>query len=101
MQPEGSPDPSLERYRAAEAERARLAAIVESSEDAIVSEDVNGLITSWNRAAERLFGWTAQDMVGRSMAMLAPPDREEEVATLAAHVRRGQAIERFETVRLT
>jgi PAS domain S-box-containing protein len=99
MLPEGAD--ITERYRAAEAERVRLAAIVESSEDAIISEDVNGLVTSWNAGAERLYGWTAAEMIGRPMTVLEPPDRPDEIATLNARVRRGQSVHRFETVRLT
>jgi len=88
------------RYRDAEASRARLSAIVESSEDAIVSVDLDGAVTSWNRAAERLFGWPGAEMIGRTMKLLAPPDRPDEIADLLDRVRRGQRVERFETVRL-
>jgi PAS domain S-box-containing protein len=91
---------AFDRYRAAEAARCRLAAIVESSEDAIVGEDLAGNVTSWNKAAEQLFGWTAAEMLGRSMTLLAPPDRPDEVSSLLARVARGEHVERFETVRL-
>jgi PAS domain S-box-containing protein len=88
------------RYRNAEAARARLSAIVDSSEDAIISEDLDGVVTSWNPAAERLFGWPAAEMIGRPMTRLAPADRPDEIAALLARVRGGQRVERFETVRL-
>src|SRR4051812_48222220 len=91
---------TFDRYRDADEARRRLAAIVESSEDAILSEDANGIITSWNAAAERLFGWTAAEMVGRPTALLSPPDRPDEVSALLERIRAGQCVERFETVRL-
>jgi PAS domain S-box-containing protein len=91
---------TFDDYRAAEADRARLAAIVESSEDAIVGQDLGGGVTSWNAAAERLFGWSAAEMLGRPLARVEPPDRAEEVAGLLERVREGQRVERFETVRL-
>ena len=91
---------ALARCRAAEATCSRLAAIVESAEDAIIGHDLAGVVTSWNGAAERLFGWGAADMLGRSMSILAPPDRPDELASLLARVRDGQRVEQLETVRL-
>jgi PAS domain S-box-containing protein len=67
----------------------RLAAIVESSDDAIVSKDLNGVVTSWNRAAERMFGYTAAEMVGRSIHVIIPDDRHAEEDDVLAHIRRG------------
>jgi PAS domain S-box-containing protein len=90
-----------DRYREADAARARLTAIVDASDDAIIGEDLAGLVTSWNRAAEKLFGWSATEMIGRPVALLAPPDRSDEVPRLLARVREGQSVSRFETVRLT
>jgi PAS domain S-box-containing protein len=77
----------------------RLAAIVESSEDAIVSKDIDGVITSWNRGAEQLFGYTAGEAVGRSITLLIPPDRLGEEDLVLARIRRGERVEHFDTVR--
>ena len=78
-----------------------LAAIVESSDDAIISKDLNGIILSWNRGAERVFGYTAEETVGRSITMLLPPDRLEEEATILGTLVRGERIDHFETERIT
>jgi PAS domain S-box-containing protein len=83
--------------RAGRVER-RLAAIVESSDDAIISTDINGLITTWNKAAERLFGYCEAEVVGRPIAILVPPDRQKEIEKLQ-RVRVGESLDRFETVR--
>jgi PAS domain S-box-containing protein len=77
----------------------RLAAIVESSDDAIVSKDLNGIVTSWNRAAERIFGYTAAEMVGRSIRTIIPADRQSEEDVVLAKIRRGEKVEHFETIR--
>jgi len=82
------PDPTL-----------RLAAIVESSDDAIVSKDLNGIITSWNRGAEELFGYTAAEAIGQSITILIPPDRLAEEDMVLGHIRRGERIEHFDTIR--
>ena len=87
--------------RAAEDSRARLAAIVESSDDAIIGKDLSGRITSWNNAATQLFGYTAAEAIGRSISMLIPPDRLHEEVNILESLRRGQRIRHFETVRLT
>jgi PAS domain S-box-containing protein len=85
--------------RAAEM-NARLAAIIEYSDDAIASKDLDGIITSWNPGAERLFGYSAQEAVGRPMAMLIPPERPGEEPIILARIARGEATDHFETVRI-
>jgi PAS domain S-box-containing protein len=79
----------------------RLAAIVESSDDAIISKDLNGMITSWNRGAERIFGYSKEEVVGRSIAILASPGHEDEMASILEQIARGEHIEHFETMRRT
>ena len=79
--------------------RARLAAIVESSDDAIISKDLNGIITSWNKSAERVFGYTAQEVVGKPVTILIPRERFDEEPAILERVRRGERIEHYETVR--
>jgi PAS domain S-box-containing protein len=81
-------------------ERFRLAAIVESSEDAIISKNLDGIITSWNTGAERLFGYTAGEMVGQPISRLMPPDHRSDMAEILERIRRGQRVEHFESVRL-
>jgi PAS domain S-box-containing protein len=77
----------------------RLASIVESSDDAIVSKDLNGVIVSWNRGAERLFGYVADEVIGKSVAILIPQDRMNEEPGILERIRRGERIEHYETVR--
>jgi PAS domain S-box-containing protein len=81
--------------------RARLAAIVRSSADAIVGETAEGIITDWNPAAERLYGYAADEAIGQSLTLLAPPERRAEVEALLARVVGGESIEHLETVRRT
>ncbi|WP_342236513.1 PAS domain S-box protein [Inquilinus sp. OTU3971] len=77
----------------------RLAAIVESSEDAIVAKDLNGVITNWNHGAERLFGYTAEEAIGQPITIVIPPDRLDEEPEILARIRRGERVEHFETIR--
>lgn len=89
---------AIERKQDEEA-KARLAAIIESSDDAIISKDLNGIITTWNRGAERLFGYEAAEAIGRSVTMLIPPERLDEEPRILERIRRGDRIEHYETVR--
>jgi PAS domain S-box-containing protein len=87
-----------ERKQAARA-ALQLASIVASSDDAIVSKDLDGVITTWNRGAERLFGYSADEAVGRPVTMLIPPERLDEEPGILARIRNGERIEHYETVR--
>ena len=78
----------------------RLAAIVESADDAIVSKDLNGVVTSWNRAAERMFGYRAEEMIGRSIMTIIPSELHEDEPRILRTIARGERIDHFETVRL-
>jgi PAS domain S-box-containing protein len=86
--------------RAAEAARRELAAIVESSTDAIVARTLDGIITSWNAGAEQLYGYTAAEAIGRPMAILIPPERGDELAENIDQIRRGERVTAYETERL-
>lgn len=77
----------------------RFEAIIASSDDAIVSKDLNGIVQSWNNAAERMFGYTAAEMIGKSITTLFPPDRLDEEPKILEQLRRGQRVDHFETVR--
>src|SRR5262249_25168631 len=79
--------------------RELLAALVESSDDAIVSKTLDGRITAWNRGAEKLFGYSPSEALGESMGMLVPADRTGEEVEILARVARGESVEHFETVR--
>ncbi len=79
----------------------RLAAIVESSDDAILSKDLNGIIRSWNRGAESLFGYTAEEAIGKPIRMLAPPDQIDEISDILERLRRGERIDPYQTKRQT
>jgi len=90
---------STERKKTEET-RARLAAIVESSEDAIIGKTLDGIILSWNRGAERLFGYSVQEVLGKPMAMLIPLERSAEEPGILAGIARGKPVAQFETVRI-
>jgi PAS domain S-box-containing protein len=76
-----------------------LAAIVDSSDDAIVSKSLDGVITSWNKGAERLFGYTAEEAVGQHITLIVPTDRRHEEATILERLKRGERVDHFETIR--
>jgi PAS domain S-box-containing protein len=76
-----------------------LSAIIESSDDAIISKDTNGVITSWNRGAERIFGYTSEEAIGKSITMLIPNDRLSEETNILQRIRKGERIDHFETIR--
>src|SRR5262249_26098438 len=88
-----------ERKRAEET-RSRLAAIVESSEDAILSKNLDGLILTWNQGAERMYGYAAAEVVGKPVSLLVPPGRAGEVSAILERLKRGERLENHETVRL-
>lgn len=91
----------ISERRRAEETRALLAAIVESSQDAIVSKTLNGVITSWNQGAERLFGYTAAEAIGQSIYLVIPHDRYDEETNILSKIRAGERVEHYETVRRT
>jgi PAS domain S-box-containing protein len=85
----------------ADVDRERLAAIIESSDDAIVSKTLQGFITSWNRGAEQIFGYRAEEAVGQHITLIIPPERHAEEDNVLAHIRQGKKIDHYETVRQT
>ena len=89
----------MTRSNELEREALRLAAIVTFSEDAIVSKTLDGIIQTWNRGAERIFGWTADEAIGRPITIIIPDDRLDEEAEVISRIRRGLSVEHFETVR--
>ncbi|HTU89566.1 MAG TPA: response regulator [Gemmataceae bacterium] len=89
----------LQRYQT-EQVRAELAAIVESSEDAIISGNLQGIVTSWNKGAERLYGYSAAEAIGKPISLLHPAERANEFPNLLERLRRGERIEPYQTVRL-
>jgi PAS domain S-box-containing protein len=88
-----------QRIRESEARYRDLAAIVESSDDAVLSKDLNSIIKSWNKGAERLFGYTADEAIGKPVTMLIPADRRDEEPSILARIRRGERVEHYETIR--
>jgi PAS domain S-box-containing protein len=89
----------LSRSQRVQRDAQRLAAIVDSSDDAIVSKDLNSIVTSWNAAAEHMFGFSADEMVGKSIRLLIPDDRQQEEDEVLFRIRRGERVEHYETVR--
>jgi PAS domain S-box-containing protein len=81
--------------------RSRLASIIDSSEDAILSKDLNGMITSWNKGAERIYGYSPEEVVGKHIALLTPLDRPDEISEILQKIARGESTEHYESVRVT
>ena len=88
----------LTEYEQAEETRAQLGAIGESSDDAIIGKTLDGIITSWNTGAEKLYGYSAEEVVGKHISILLPPDRPDEIPTILSLIRQGERINRYETV---
>ncbi len=89
----------IARRKAAEEANSRLAAIVASSEDAIVAKTLEGIVTDWNAGAETIFGYSAEEMIGKPVSLLLPPGQEDEGASILDRLRRGERVEHFETRR--
>ena len=87
--------------READRSKAFLAAIVESSDDAIIGKTLEGTISSWNEAAEAMYGYRADEVIGKPISLLVPPDRQNEMSQILGSIRRGQRLSHFETVRVT
>src|SRR3954463_6731419 len=80
-------------------EALRLAAIVSSSDDAIISKDLSGIIQTWNRGAEQIFGYTAEEVIGKSITIIIPEERLAEETEVLTRIRAGLSVEHFETIR--
>src|SRR4051794_11349967 len=89
-----------DRLASAEAVQARLAAIVASSDDAIVSKNLEGIIQSWNASAERIFGYSSEEAVGKSIRMIVPPERGDEESDILERLKRGERLDHFQTIRM-
>src|SRR6187397_301829 len=98
VRPSSTDEKSAERERLQRDAR-RLAAIVDSSDDAIVSKDLDGIVMSWNAAAETMFGFTADEMVGQSIRRLIPEERQQEEDEVLFRIRRGERVHHYETIR--
>src|SRR4051812_46423155 len=81
--------------------QARLAAIVESSDDPIVSKNLDGVILSWNAGAQRIFGWSPPEVIGKPITVIIPEDRLQEEPKILSRIRAGERVDHFETIRVT
>ncbi|HZU75780.1 MAG TPA: PAS domain S-box protein, partial [Dehalococcoidia bacterium] len=93
------PGPAGDRTDPSDALRALLASLVESSDDAILTKTLDGIITSWNRAAERLYGYSAAEAIGRPVTLIMPPEQADDFSAIMSHLRLGERVENYETVR--
>jgi PAS domain S-box-containing protein len=91
---------AYQAVNSADAEK-HLVAIVESSDDAIISKNLEGIIKSWNRSAERMFGYTPEEAIGQHISLIIPRDRQDEEATILSKLRRGERVDHFETIRVS
>jgi sigma-B regulation protein RsbU (phosphoserine phosphatase) len=89
----------ITKRKRAEEKANQLAAIVQSSEEAIVGKDLNGIITSWNKGAEKIYGYTESEVIGRSISLLIPTKNKDELQMIFARIKSGENIENFETIR--
>ena len=99
MHADAAPNSKVSRFRPEDVAGGILTAIVESSDDAIIGKDLDGVILTWNRGAERLYGYTAQEVIGRSISVLIPEGQLDELPTVLGRVTAGQRVEPYETVR--
>jgi len=81
--------------------RSRLASIIDSSDDAILSKDLEGIITSWNKGAEHIYGYSPEEIVGKHISLLIPSDRPDEISEILQKIKRGESTEHYESVRVT
>src|SRR5262249_711393 len=96
----GSAQDQLTNLQSPELAQYWLAAVIESADDAIISKTLEGIITSWNKGAERIFGYTADEVIGKSVTILIPTDDLEEEPHILARLRAGERIDHYETVRM-
>src|SRR5712691_7188030 len=93
--------PNINERKNTDEDLYHLASLVESSDEAILSRTLEGVITSWNSGAENLFGYTASEVIGKSLSILIPPDRQEELPEIVERIRMGEIVKRYETVRVS
>jgi PAS domain S-box-containing protein len=86
--------------KSAEEERSLLAAIVEHSDDAIISKTLDGIILNWNPAAEKIYGYSAEEVIGQPISILVPPGHPDEVSQILDRIKRGERVDHYETVRM-
>src|SRR5438477_12916387 len=90
----------LKRHQTLEFDLARLASVIEESDDAIITKTLEGIITSWNKAAQRIFGYSANEVIGKSVAILIPPEMPNEEPEILEGLKKGERFDHYETVRI-